>query len=131
VNQWLFGRGQYTKASGMIACLLTDRAKASGMVAGPLTDRALVTGGSHFASVYWDTSDAFMTSRLLCCPPIALSFQGLTMGTWPSRLGESRIWASKIWSRVPRSPDLRTTVLARASSNCKQQLHPLIREDVA
>jgi hypothetical protein len=52
------------------------------------------------------------------------------MGTWPSRLGESRIWDSKIWSWVLRYSDLRMNVLARASSNCKLQINPLVREDI-
>jgi hypothetical protein len=44
--------------------------------------------------------------------------------------GKSRIWDSKIWSRVPRDSDTRMNALARASSKCKWQTHPLIREDV-
>jgi hypothetical protein len=32
--------------------------------------------------------------------------------------GKSRIWDSKIWSRVPRDSDARMTALARPSSNC-------------
>jgi hypothetical protein len=35
--------------------------------------------------------------------------------------GKSRIWDSKIWSRVPRNSDPRMDVLSRASSNCKWQ----------
>jgi hypothetical protein len=54
----------------------------------------------------------------------------INTGTWPSRLGESRIWECKLWSWVPRDSDLRMTPLARASSNCKRQTHPLVREDV-
>jgi hypothetical protein len=45
-----------------------------------------------------------------------------------ARLGESRIWDSKIRSRVPRDSGLRMTVLARASNNCKRQTRPLVRE---
>jgi hypothetical protein len=45
----------------------------------------------------------------------------INIRAWPSRLGEFRVWDSKIWSWVP---------LARASSNCKRQTHPLVREDV-
>jgi hypothetical protein len=37
------------------------------------------------------------------------------------RKGKSRIWGSKIWSRVPRGSDLIMTALARTSSNCKRQ----------
>jgi hypothetical protein len=44
------------------------------------------------------------------------------------RKGKSQIWDSKIWSRVPKDSDPRTTVLARASSNCKRQTRPLVRE---
>jgi hypothetical protein len=44
------------------------------------------------------------------------------------RKGKSRIWDSKIWSRVPLDSDPRMTALARTSSNCKQQTHPLVRE---
>jgi hypothetical protein len=35
---------------------------------------------------------------------------------------------SKIWSRVPRDSDPRMTALARASSYCKRQTRPLVRE---
>jgi hypothetical protein len=42
--------------------------------------------------------------------------------------GKSQIWESKIWSRVQRGSDQRMTALARASSNCKRQTRPLIRE---
>jgi hypothetical protein len=34
--------------------------------------------------------------------------------------GKSRIWDSKIWSRVPRESDPKITALARASNNCKR-----------
>jgi hypothetical protein len=44
------------------------------------------------------------------------------------RKGKSRIWDSKVWSRVPRDLDSRMTALARASSNCKRQTRPLVRE---
>jgi hypothetical protein len=58
-------------------------------------------------------------------------FRGdINKGTWPSRLGESRIWDSKICSWVPRNSDLIIAELAKASSNCKRQTHPLVREDV-
>jgi hypothetical protein len=43
---------------------------------------------------------------------------------------KSRIWDSKIWSWVPRDSDSRMSALATASSNCKWQTHPLVREDV-
>jgi hypothetical protein len=36
------------------------------------------------------------------------------------RKGKSRIWDSKIWSRVPRDSDPRMTALTRTSSNCKR-----------
>jgi hypothetical protein len=42
--------------------------------------------------------------------------------------GKSRVWDSKIWSRVPRDSDPRNTVLARASSIYKRQTCPLVRE---
>jgi hypothetical protein len=48
---------------------------------------------------------------------------------WRRQKGKSRIWDSKIWSRVPRDTDPRMNALARASSNCKWQNHPLVRED--
>jgi hypothetical protein len=54
----------------------------------------------------------------------------INTGTRPSRLGESRIWDSKIWSRVPRESDLRMFVLMRASNNCKLEAHPLVRGNV-
>jgi hypothetical protein len=37
------------------------------------------------------------------------------------RKGKSRIWDSKIWSRVPRDSDPRMTALARVRSNCDWQ----------
>jgi hypothetical protein len=54
----------------------------------------------------------------------------INAGSWPSVLGESRIWDSKILSWGPRDSDLRTTALARTSSNCKRQSQPLVIEDV-
>jgi hypothetical protein len=42
--------------------------------------------------------------------------------------GKAEIWDSKIWSRVPHDSDPKMAVLAKASSNCKQQTHPLVRE---
>jgi hypothetical protein len=48
--------------------------------------------------------------------------------TWPSRLGESRIWDTKIWLWVPRDSDLRITALARASSNFKRRIPSLVGE---
>jgi hypothetical protein len=42
--------------------------------------------------------------------------------------GKSQIWDTKIWSRVPRELDPRKTTLARASSICKRETRPLIRE---
>jgi hypothetical protein len=44
------------------------------------------------------------------------------------RKGKCRIWDSKIWPRVLRDSDLKMTALARASSNCKRQIRPLIRQ---
>jgi hypothetical protein len=47
------------------------------------------------------------------------------------RKGKSRIWDSKIWSRVPGDSDPRMTALARTSSNCKRQTRPLARESTS
>jgi hypothetical protein len=44
------------------------------------------------------------------------------------RNGKSQIWDGKMWSRVQRGSDQRMTALARASSNCKRQTRPPIRE---
>jgi hypothetical protein len=44
------------------------------------------------------------------------------------RKGMPRIWDSKIGSQVPRYLDPRMTAPVRASSNCKRQSHPLVRE---
>jgi hypothetical protein len=49
-------------------------------------------------------------------------------GDLGSRLGESRIWDSKMWSWVLRDSDLRMNALARVSSNCKRQTHPLVEK---
>jgi hypothetical protein len=40
------------------------------------------------------------------------------------RKGKSQIWDSKMWLRVPRDSDPRTTALARTSSSCKRQIRP-------
>jgi hypothetical protein len=50
--------------------------------------------------------------------------------TWPSRLGESRIWYSKMRLSVPRDSDRIITALARPSIHCKRQTHTLVTEDV-
>jgi hypothetical protein len=55
----------------------------------------------------------------------------ISTGTWPSRLGEFRMWDSKMWSWSPRDSDLRMTELARTSSNCKRQTYPLVRNITA
>jgi hypothetical protein len=44
------------------------------------------------------------------------------------RKGNSRIWDSKIWARVPRNSYSRMTALARVDSSCKRQTRPLVRE---
>jgi hypothetical protein len=44
------------------------------------------------------------------------------------RKGKHQISDSEIWSRVLRDSDPRETELARASSNCKRQTGPLVRE---
>jgi hypothetical protein len=44
------------------------------------------------------------------------------------RKGKSRIWDSKIWSRVPRDSDPKMTALASTSSNCIRQTRSLVRE---
>jgi hypothetical protein len=59
-----------------------------------------------------------------------LGYIYIYMRTWPSRLGESRIRDSEMWSWVPQDADLRMTALATTSSNCKRQIRPLVREDV-
>jgi hypothetical protein len=69
--------------------------------------------------------------------PIACGYNRATLflgrykyGNLALQVGESRIWESKIWSRVPLDSTPRMTALARASSNCKRQTDPLLREDV-
>jgi hypothetical protein len=52
----------------------------------------------------------------------------INTGSWTPRLRESRIWDSKILSRVPRDSETRMTALARTSSNCKRQTRSLVRE---
>jgi hypothetical protein len=44
------------------------------------------------------------------------------------RKEKSRIWDSKIWPRVLRDSYLKVTALSRASSNCKRQTRPFVRE---
>jgi hypothetical protein len=60
----------------------------------------------------------------------ALFLGDINTGTWPYRLGESRIWNIKIRSWVLRDSDPRMTALTRTINNCKRQTHPLLREDV-
>jgi hypothetical protein len=61
----------------------------------------------------------------------ATLFLGNTnMRIWPSRFRQSQIWESKIWSWVSWDLDPRMTALLKASSNCKLQIHPLVREVV-
>jgi hypothetical protein len=55
---------------------------------------------------------------------VTLFLEDINMGTWSSRLGESRIWDAKIlW--VPHDLDLRMTALVRPSSKRKLQTHPV------
>jgi hypothetical protein len=49
--------------------------------------------------------------------------------TGSPRLGEYQIWDIKIWSWVSEDSDQRMTALARTSSSCKWQTHPLVREE--
>jgi hypothetical protein len=46
----------------------------------------------------------------------------INMRTWPSRLGESRIWDSKMWLWVPWDSNLRMTALARPAAIVKDIL---------
>jgi hypothetical protein len=46
-----------------------------------------------------------------------LLLEDINTVAWLSRLGESRIWDSKMWSWVPRDSALRMTGLARTNSN--------------
>jgi hypothetical protein len=41
---------------------------------------------------------------------------------------KSRIWDSKIWSRISWDSGQKMTALARTRSNCKRQTRPLVRE---
>jgi hypothetical protein len=77
----------------------------------------------------WQAGNACSTIILL--PPCGGGFEYLHRD--PSsrrrrRKGKSRIWDSKIWSRVPRDSDPKMTALARSSSNCKGQTRPLVRK---
>jgi hypothetical protein len=47
---------------------------------------------------------------------VTLLLGDINTGNWPSRLGESRISDSKIWSRIPRYSNLRMTALARPAA---------------
>jgi hypothetical protein len=61
-------------------------------------------------------------SALLCRPPRSPASRRRR------RKWKSRIWDSKIWSRVPRDSDPKMTALARTSSNYKRQTPPLVRD---
>jgi hypothetical protein len=50
----------------------------------------------------------------------------INTGTWPSRLGESQIWDSKMWPWVPWDLNPRITALSRTSSNCKWPTRPIV-----
>jgi hypothetical protein len=65
-------------------------------------------------------------------PPISSGVEYLHRDPASSRRrrkGKSQIWDGEIWSRVPRDSDPRMNALAKASSKCKWQTHPLVRED--
>jgi hypothetical protein len=59
------------------------------------------------------------------CIPVEIN-----MGSWPSWLGKSWTWDSKIWAQALWDLDLRMTALTRCRSGCKVQTHPLTREDI-
>jgi hypothetical protein len=83
-----------------------------------------------YISVTW-TTKYIVTWRLKgeIMEPEEMSIAGPPCsGTWPYRLGESRVWDSKICSWVRRDSNLRMTALVRIRSNCKPQTHPLVRE---
>jgi hypothetical protein len=54
----------------------------------------------------------------------------INTGTWPSRLGESQIWASKNMVISLAELDPRKPALARPSNRWKLQTRPLVREGV-
>jgi hypothetical protein len=56
-----------------------------------------------------------------------LFLRDIKMQTWASRLGESRIWDGRYGHESPQDSDPRMTVMMKASSDCKQQIHPLVR----
>jgi hypothetical protein len=69
---------------------------------------------SLISSIFW---------RVLWWYNWATLFLGDTnMGTWPSRLGQTRTWDSKMWLWVTQDSDLRMTVLPSASSNCDRPI---------
>jgi hypothetical protein len=47
-----------------------------------------------------------------------------------SKVAKSRIGESKIWLRVPLDSERKLIALASTSSNCKRQIHSIVREDV-
>jgi hypothetical protein len=65
---------------------------------------------------------------LLWGPPSCYNRRWIVNSRDSGRKGESQIWDSRIWSRVPRDSDPRKTTLARTSSMYKRQIRPLIRE---
>jgi hypothetical protein len=72
-------------------------------------------------------------SRLAFCSPCGGGVEYLhrsPAGRRRRQKGKSRNWESKIWSPVPRFSDPRMNALAKTSSNCKWQIHPLVRKDV-
>jgi hypothetical protein len=61
------------------------------------------------------------------CKWAYLFLGSINTGIFPSRLGDSWVWDSKIRSWNPRDSDRRMTALTRISSNFKRQVRPLIQ----
>jgi hypothetical protein len=59
----------------------------------------------------------------------ALFLGEINTGTWSSRLGSLKFETVKYGHESGGTRTREKTKLARPSSNCKQQIHPLIREE--
>jgi hypothetical protein len=66
----------------------------------------------------------------ICCGGVFEYLHSSPLSRRRPRKWKSGIWGSKIYSRVPRDSYTRMTALARASSKCKRQTRPLVRDSV-
>jgi hypothetical protein len=119
-NRWTFGRG--------VICAIRAEAASGKNLELWVSERKC---GGEFE--YLQRSLANRRRRWKWNPVPVINWATLYLGdlnirVWSIRLGDSRIWDSKIWLWVQRDLDSKMTARARTSSNCKRQIHRLVRE---